>query len=584
METFLGAAVAAFERQMGPEDPPGRIDEPPTRGSDLVLRALRSVGVELVVGLPGTQTLPIDRAVQQASDVQYVMARHETAIPHIAWGYYEAVGRPAATVTVPGPGDTNAMHGLKNALEDNVPILHVSADVDPADRGKSPIHEIDPATYDSVVKRNVNVTRPVELTQKVAAGVQAAMTPPTGPVRLGIPAPFFDRDIRGPQLPVEPPEPDRPEAGPLERAGTALAGAERPVVVVGGGARRSPDAGAAIATLVERLNAHVLATYKGKGVFPEDEARFVGVTGGHLPAGPRQILAQADVVLALGTDFDGVGTDHWELPMGETLIHVTLSLDDIDQGYPPDIPVLGDLGRWCNALLDTLPTAIAPGWDGRQLGRAVREDWQERLAERGLYDPAPPLSTAQTLTTIRRVLPREAIVTTDIGGFRLWTLQAFPTYGPDTFITAGSWAGMGIGLPSALGAALGAADRPVVGLTGDGGLLMCLQELHTIVEEGLAPTLVVGNNEDYGVISNAPGQDAPDFSWEGPDFGTIADGFGWEQRTVATPTALAGALSWALDVDRPVLIDAQLDPDEPTVFECATYEPGVDLVEDLGSA
>lgn len=120
--------------------------------------------------------------------MDYVMARHETAIPHVAWGYYETSGTVAATLTVPGPGETNAMHGLKNAFEDGVPIVHIAADVDPTERGKGPIYEIAPGTYDTVVKENVVVARPFDLQSAVRRGIEVALTPPYGPVRLGVPS------------------------------------------------------------------------------------------------------------------------------------------------------------------------------------------------------------------------------------------------------------------------------------------------------------------------------------------------------------------------------------------------------------
>ncbi|MFC6734266.1 thiamine pyrophosphate-binding protein [Haladaptatus sp. GCM10025893] len=174
------------------------------RGGEYVYDALVEAGIDLLVGLPGTQTLPLDRTVVERDEMDYVMARHETAIPHIAWGYYESSGRVAATLTVPGPGDTNAMHGLKNAMNDCVPILHVSADVNPEDRGKSPIHEIEADTFDNVVKENISVERPLDLPAKVARGIEIALEPPTGPVRLGISSRVLDESFAAPAATVSP--------------------------------------------------------------------------------------------------------------------------------------------------------------------------------------------------------------------------------------------------------------------------------------------------------------------------------------------------------------------------------------------
>ena len=173
-----------------------------SNGSEYVYQALVEAGVEVLIGIPGTQTLPLDRTVVERDEMEYVMARHETAVPHVAWGYYESGGGVAATLTVPGPGETNAMHGLKNAYEDCVPLIHVSADVDPDHYGKKPIHEIEPETYDTVVKRNVIVERAEELPLKVAEGLETALTPPYGPVRLGIPSPILEAEHELPSVSV----------------------------------------------------------------------------------------------------------------------------------------------------------------------------------------------------------------------------------------------------------------------------------------------------------------------------------------------------------------------------------------------
>jgi acetolactate synthase-1/2/3 large subunit len=556
-------------------------DQSTRRGSEYVYDALVDAGVELLVGLPGTQTLPLDRAVAEREDMRYVMCRHETAIPHVAWGYREVGGRTAATLTVPGPGDTNAMHGLKNAAEDCVPILHVSADADPADRGKSPIHEIEPDTFDNAVKANVNVERPMDLREDVARGIELAHTPPTGPVRLGVPSGILDTEFAAPAVSVEAERTDYDVGGGVARAVDLLADADRPVVYVGGGARRSAEGVRVVRDLADELDAPVAVSYKGKGVFPEDDPRFLGVTGSHFPAGARRVLDRADVVLALGTDFDGVTTAHWELPMGETLVHVNVDPSDIDAAYEADVPVVGDVTAVGDALLDGLGGADVDGWNGGGVASAVREEYVESLRSRGLYDDSPPLHTPRVLETVRESTPREAVVTTDVGGFRLWSMQVFGAYRPDRFVTAGSWAGMGVGLPAAVGAGLAEPELPVVCLTGDGGLLMCIHELHTAAEEGIDLTIVVSNNRDYGVISKSPAieqyTEGHRFTWESPDYVRIAEGFGCSAVRVETAEELREAVVESVGGSGPTLVDVGVRTEEPTAAEAADYDSTVEL-------
>lgn len=554
------------------------------RGGEYVYDALVHAGIELLVGLPGTQTLPLDRTVVERNEITYLMARHETAIPHIAWGYYESSGKIAATLTVPGPGDTNVMHGLKNALEDCVPIVHVSADVDLVDRGKGPIHEIEADTFDNVVKENITITSRTALREQVTRGITTALTPPFGPVRLGIPSGLLDSEFYVPpaDMTLEGTSYDNQRA--YEAAVDLLASAERPVVYAGGGARRSKGGDRVVRELANTLNAPVILSYKGKGTYPEDEPRFLGVTGSPIPAGARRALEVADVILALGTDFDGVTTDHWSVPMGDRLIHVNIDAGEFDAGYKSDVKIVADVTEAGDHLIN----AIGPrrprdkGWDGRAVATAVQTEYHEHLVKLGLFKGGAPANTPELLQGLREVIPREAVITTDVGGCRLWAKQVFEAYRPDEYITAGSWAGMGVGLPAAIGAKMANPQRPVVCLTGDGGLMMCIHELHTAVEAGLDVIVVVFNNRDYGIISKSPKieeySEGHQFSWNSPSFEAIARGFGCDGVTVETAEAGAEAVEKALkDQGGPIVIDVAVQTHEPSAIQAASYESTVDL-------
>jgi acetolactate synthase-1/2/3 large subunit len=566
--------------ESGSRDPDG--DDDTKTGGEYIYEALLEAGVEVVVGLPGTQTLPIDRTIIKRDDITYVMARHETAIPHVAWGYFESGGGPAATLTVPGPGDTNAMHGLKNALEDCVPLVHVSADVDPEDRGQKPIHELDPASFDGVVKANLNVETPQELSEKAARAVSVARTPPYGPVRLGVPSGILGAAFRAPEANVTPEAVTFENPGAYAAAADRLSRAERPVVYVGGGCRRSPVGVEPVRDLVRALDAPVVATMKGKGVFPEDDDRFLGVAASFLPAGGERVLGAADVVLALGTDFDGVATAGWDLPMGESLVHVNLDPGEIDATpYTADVAIVDDAGRATERLRGAVDPDRTDAWNGAAIGRRVREEYRQNLGEMGLLDHTEPARTPATLLALREAIPAGAIVTTDIGGFRLWALELFEVTDPEWYVTAGSWAGMGVGLPSALGAALANPDRPVVSLTGDGGFLMCLQELHTLAERDLDVTVVVFDNGDYGTISKSDAArafgDGSPFAWESPDFAAIAEGFGVPGVDASTPEAAADAVAATLGRGGPGLVNVEIDPKEPSEVDGSEYVSTVEL-------
>lgn len=533
-------------------------------GADRVVDALVEAGVETVVGLPGTQTLPFDVAVDD-SPLSYLMARDESAIPHVAWGHYEAGGGLAATVTVPGPGDTQASHGLKNALNDCVPIVHLSADVPAEDRGYGAIHEIDPATYDHVVRANHTVERPAELPSAVADGLHEATTPPYGPVRLGVGSDVLAAPCAAPAVDVPDGAPEISNGEALAEAADLLAAAERPLLYVGGGCRRSDVA--AVRALARGVNLPVLASYKGKGVVPDDDPRVLGVAGSHTPASARAVIEESDLTVALGADLDDVATGGGELPL-DPLVHVTLDPADLHTRYGTRLAVHGDAGRAARRLQDAADTG---GWDGAAVGARASRAWEEHLREGGFLADRTPMPTAAALRAVREALPRGTPVTTDVGGFRLWAKQVFDVDAPEEYVTAGSWAGMGVGLPAAVGAAVGTGGQ-VACLTGDGGLLMSLGSLHVASEADLDLVCVVFDNADYGVISASDQipSGGPRFDWTAPAFATVAEGMGWRGERVETVGELREAVREATRTGGPVLVDAVVDPAERTAAAAAT--------------
>ncbi|MFB6107465.1 MAG: thiamine pyrophosphate-binding protein [Haloplanus sp.] len=539
------------------------------RVNEAVVDRLVAAGVETVFGIPGKQTLPLNETIDARADVRFVVSRHETAVSHAAWGYAETSGRMAATCVVPGPGDMNAMNGLKNALNDCTPLLHLSVETDPHLRGGDAIHETPPDTYDGVVKANRTAETPASVVPTIDRAIETARTPPTGPVRVGIPKSFLGAEatVTGTETTGE-----RRRAAPVEALDVAadrLAGADRPVVVAGGGVRTA-DASDALLSVATRLGAPVVTTYKGKGVVPEDHPLSAGVLCGGASADLRALLADADAALAVGTDLDAVATGGFEASLPDALVHVTLHPDDLDVGYDPAVGLVCDARVACAHLDDALADrGVEENGDGR--ARAVREADAARLDP--LCERTDPLTSVAALAAVRDALPRDAVVSADAGGFRIWSLVSFPAYGPRSYVTTGSWATMGTGLPAAMGAALANPDRPAVALTGDGGLLMCVHELHTAASEGIPVTVVVFSNADYGIISEEAERrfdyDRTAFGWAASplDLVTVAEGMGVPADRAETPEAVRSAVEDSLDAPGPRLVEVPVDPTEPQASE-----------------
>ncbi|EMA63808.1 thiamine pyrophosphate-binding protein [Halorubrum kocurii] len=566
---------------------PGATD-PPTV-AEAVVDCMLDRGIDVAFGIPGKQTLPLNRALGER-DARFVVARHETAVTHQAWGYAEASdpGKMAASIVVPGPGDMNAMNGLKNALNDCVPLLHLAVETEREVRGGDGIHETPPETYDTVVKENVLVDSPAGAVPAVAEAIRVAREHPQGPVRVGIPKDVLASRTSQPAVGErEPAAPPTPPTDAVDSAVDLLAGADAPVILAGGGVRRA-GAADSLRAVAERLDAPVVTTYKGKGTLPETHPLSAGVLCGGSSVELRGLLADADVGLVVGSDLDAVATATWSVSLPERLVHVTLDGDDVGFGYETDLGVVADADRFLRALGDRL------GRDGRSDGAtggstpespgaaraaSVRSADRERfaaVAEERAADA--PLRSVEVLREVREALPAEAVVTADAGGFRLWTLVSFPAAGPSRYVNPGSWATMGTGLPSAIGAKVADPDRDVVALTGDGGLMMCVHELHTLAAEGIDVTVVALNNDDYAIISEEAarsyGLPAGAYGWAdaGIDLVAVAEGMGVRADRVAEREAIGEALASALAHDGPALIEVATDPDEPQASEWMTRE------------
>ncbi len=536
--------------------------------NDAIIDCLTDSGIDTLFGIPGKQSLPLNESISERDDIRFVMARHETAVSHQAWGYAETSGGIAATVVIPGPGDMNAMNGLKNALNDCTPLVHIAVETEPEIRGGDGIHETPPDTYDNVVKENITVETPQSTLAELQRAIDTAKTAPTGPVRIGIPKNFLKMDVslaeRGG---TEPRSVSGVPEAKVDDAASLLAGASKPIIVAGGGVRAA-DASKELRAVAERLEAPVLLTYKGKAVFPDEHELMGGVLCGGTGTPTKELVADADAALGVGTDLDAVSMHHWSIEIPDTLIHITLDADDIGTGYAPAVGIVADAARTLEALDGRLAERSITSETGIERAADARASVDSRLEELRAVTQAP-LTSIAALDAIRAGMPRDAIVALDAGGFRLWALVAFPAYEPRDWVTPGSWATMGSGVPSAIGAKLANPEQDVVALTGDGGVLMCLHELHTLADEEIDVTVVVLNNSDYAIISEEAGRsyrmDEGEYGWEETpvSYTTVAEGLGLDIERAETPGAIQSTVADAIESDGPTLVEIPTDPYEP---------------------
>jgi len=465
-------------------------------GADLLCVSLQACGVECVFGLPGTQNVPLYEALRR-SRLRSVVPTHELAASFMANGYYRASGRPAALVTIPGPGFAYALPGLAEARHDSAALVHVTGQP-PAGARRFQFQAIDQqGIAEKLVKGVFHAGSVDELPGAVASAYDLATEGEPGPVLL---------DYAGHALedvaPRAPSGTRPPRAGPPVLADTALqplaarlTASRRPLIMAGQGCA---GVAAGLRELAELIRAPVLTTLSGRGVLPEDHELALGFefSRGDVRV-LNELIRESGCVLAVGCKLTSAGTECFQLDLPpDRLIHVDASVDVLGATYPAALTLVASaesfLGRLVPVLRD-LRVPAAPGWTPDEIGA-----WKRRLRAPGPQAGPDPVirgvGAAAFFAALRRVLPRDGIVVTDSGWHQTVVRRHMEVYSPRTLIVPSDFQSMGFGLPAAIGAKLAAPARAVVAVIGDGGFAMTGMEMLTAVREGVAVTVVVFND------------------------------------------------------------------------------------------
>lgn len=522
-----------------------------------LLNLLAAYGIDTVFGIPGVHTIELYRGFD-ASGLRHVTPRHEQGAGFMADGYARATGKPAACFIITGPGMTNIATAMGQALADSVPMLVVSGvnRRDTLGRGQGRLHEL-PSQQQTLAGVSVfshTLLDASALDEVMARAFAVFQSDRPGPVHIEVPLdvmpqPIADTPIRVPRF-----YPPGAATKALDEAAAWLAKAERPLVLLGGGCA---DAAENARVLVERLNAPAMTTINARGVLGEGHPLDLGNCSS-LPAG-RQLAAQADVVLALGTelgetDYDLVADDGFVL--NGRLIRVDVDSQQLARNRLPDLALVSHVGEAIQGLIERLPDPAAShaeraGRDSAARVAAVRQ----ALALRERPDVAP---YADWLDAMREALPEATIVGDSTGpvyaGNYLTDMPAPRRW----FNAATGYGTLGYALPAAVGAALAVPERPVIALVGDGGVMFSISELATARDAGLPLAIVIWNNQGYGEIRRYMDGDNVErngVDLSAPNFAALAEGFGCKHRHVDTPETLAAALRAAQQVKVPTLIE-----------------------------
>jgi acetolactate synthase-1/2/3 large subunit len=514
--------------------------------AEVLAATLAGCSVQLAFGLPGGEIVAFIDACRRAG-IRFLLTGHECSAAVMAQVAGQITGVPGLCVATLGPGATNLITGVANAYLDRAPLLAVTAQM-PASALATMSHQrlaLD-RLFSPITKCSATVAG--DTAAVAAEAVRLASTPRPGPVHLSLPSDLAIRDCADPVTAANGTAPPAP-GGRTFLTGIAarINACTRPLVLVGLGAE--PSAAVPLRALVARLQAPFLVTPKVKGILPEDDPLFLGVASGMaIDRDIVETLFSADLVIAIG--FDPVESDKtWFADMDV----VSLDSASMSGGAYRPLEAIGDIG----ALTAELAGLVDPKpWPDEFL--AARRNAISRVP----YDCAGGLSPLRALEEMRLLLPRDGIVTCDVGSHKLLMGQFWRSYAPGTFFMSNGLSGMGFGVPAAIGASLSCPGRPTLAVVGDGGMLMTMHDLVLLRELNLPVTIVVFSDESLSLIrvsQSRKGLDPYGVDFVPPDFAAAARAFGIAAWRAGDAAGLRAACEQALESRRPALIDAQVD-------------------------
>jgi acetolactate synthase-1/2/3 large subunit len=549
-------------------------DEPsaptPTTGPRTVGRyiaeALRAAGVRYAFTVPGESFLGLLDGLADAG-IRVIATRHEGGAAFMAEAHAQLTGRPAAALGTRAVGAANLAIGIHTARQNSTPMFVLVGQVERAFKGREAFQEVDQVnSFGQLAKYAAEPASAGDVPAVLAEAIRQALGGRPGPVLLSFAEDLLDEEMADPPpLELSKPPTPRAEVPEIRAVLQLLASAERPVILAGGGvlrARTSSD----LTRFAELLHVPVIAAWRRGDVMSNDHPLFLGATGYGAPAVVRERLERADAMLVIGCRLNEIASFGYRIPAdGVRWAHVDLAPREPGFGLrPPDIAVRSDARAFLRAANQRLRAAVldAALVDARRANNeADRAAWEEASAvDQGDWS-GPGIHPGKTITTLRRVLPDDAIITTDAGNFGGWAARGFRFRRPGTFIGPTSGA-MGYGLPAAIAAALVHRDRPVVALVGDGGLAMTMSELETAVREHARLVVLVFDNERYGTIRmHQRREDRPAIATDlgRIDFAAVARAAGARGTRIESDDAFEPALRQALAADRPTVLDMVLD-------------------------
>jgi acetolactate synthase-1/2/3 large subunit len=537
-------------------------------GAQALLECLKLEGVDTIFGYPGGAVIPIYDTLTQYPEIKHVLVRHEQGAGHMAEGYALATGRVGVCLATSGPGATNLVTPLTDAMMDSVPLVAITGQVKTFAIGTDAFQEADITGITMpITKHNWLVRDVTKLPEIIAEAFHIARSGRPGPVLIDIP-----RDVAEAVFEYEPAgEVEIPSykptvkghIGQIKKAAELIAQSQRPILYVGGGSIYS-GAENEVRALAELTDTPVTTTLKGLGAFPETHSLSLGMLGMHGTAYANYAISECDLLIAVGARFDDRVTGKAsEWVKNAKIIHIDVDPAEIGKVLTPDVPIVGDVTAVLTELLKVVTPAQHPDWNARIA------QWKQDFP---MYYPADgELHGQYVIEKIGELSHHDAIIATDVGQHQMWAAQFFKCLRPRQFITSGGLGTMGFGLPAAIGAQFAQPDKTVFCITGDGSIQMCIQELMVATVYKLPIKICILNNQFLGMVrqwqemfhqSNYSHVDLE----ASPDFMKLAEAYGAHAIRCFTTSGVQAALDEAMTItDRPTVLDFRISK-ETNVF------------------
>jgi len=543
-------------------------------GAQMVVRALRDQGVEVVFGYPGGAVLPIYDEIFQQNDIRHILVRHEQAAVHMAEGYARSTGRPGVVLVTSGPGATNAVTGLTDALMDSIPVIVLSGQVPTFMIGSDGFQEADtvgitrPCTKENWLVRDTDA-----LARTIHEAFHVATTGRPGPVLIDIP-----KDVQFASGLYEAREdhrssysrPTEPDPAAIEALVELMEQAERPVFYTGGGIiNAGPEASAALRELVQATNFPVTSTLLGLGAYPASGRHWLGMLGMHGLYEANLAMHDCDLMICIGARFDDRITGKVDaFSPGSRKVHVDIDPSSINKVIHADIGIVADAGIALKAIMEV--------WTRR--GRRTRAEavvsWWRRIDEwRAVnclaYKPSAatikPQYALERLEALTR--GRDRYVTTEVGQHQMWAAQFLHFDEPNRWMTSGGLGTMGYGFPSSIGVQIAHPEALVINVAGEASFLMNMQELGTVAQFRLPVKQFILNNERLGMVRQWQellhgSRYSHSWSESLPDFVMLAETFGLKGIRCSDPAELDDAIMEMLDHPGGVVFDCLVERHE----------------------